>query len=104
MRKQSGFAAVLEAVTSGNVSGVFHLQNTVDCQFENSYFWDQCVPVDFTSLQDTIVSLIALAVVTNEVTEVTADLTLGLSFSITLYSRPSLSSLCECLCEHLWSH
>lgn len=61
----------MEAVTSGNVAGVFLLQNTVDCQFENSYFWDQSVPVDFTFLQDTTVSLIALAVVTNEATEVT---------------------------------
>lgn len=66
MRKQSGFAAALEAVTAGNVSGVFLLQNTVDCQFENSYLWDQWVPVDFTFLQDTTVSLIALAVVRNE--------------------------------------
>lgn len=38
MGKQSGFTAVLEAVTSGNVSWVFLLQNTVDCQFENSAF------------------------------------------------------------------
>lgn len=71
MRKQSGLAAALEAITSGNVSGVSLLQNTADCQFENSYFWDQWVPVDFTFHQDTIASLMALAVVTNEVTEVT---------------------------------
>lgn len=56
-------------------SGVFLLQSTDDCQFENSCFCfflrDQCVPVDFIFLQDTMVSLLALAVVTNEATEVT---------------------------------
>lgn len=72
MRKLSAFAAVLEAVTSGNVSGVLLLQNTADCQFEkNCYFWDQWVPVDFAFLQDTTASPSALAVVTNEATEVT---------------------------------
>lgn len=81
MRKQSGFAAALEAVTAGNVSGVFLLQNTVDCQFENSYLWDQWVPVDFTSGHHSIPDCPCCS---EKWRSDYADWTLGLSSSMTL--------------------
>lgn len=101
MRKQSGLAAALEALTSGNVSGVFLWQNTADCQFENSHFWHQWLPVDFTFLQDTLKKIPDGSCCSDKWSDRSDDLTLGLCFCMTLCSP--LFSLCECLWD-LWPH